>query len=157
MNEIQANKIDEILYLLTNQNSGTNYPKMFVDGISIQLGWTKDEINDLFDIIEQIKYSNSQIATIVVQDIPKIKTARYINATYNTEQFLKAGGCIKYYYNLLEDQKNGNRLKEMGEQKLKNDLASFKITKNQYRWTKGIAIAGLIIALVSFLLQFFHK
>ena len=157
MIEIQAKKIDEILHLITEQNSDTKYPRVYSDFIMLHLKMTKQEVIDLFNIIEDVKFSGSPIAIIEVQNIARTNDTYSIKATYNTEKFLSVGGCLEYYRDLIKDQQKQNELKELEKQKLINDIASFKITKKQYIITTCIAIAGFLIALGSLLLQIFNK
>ena len=157
MNEIQAKKIDEVLHLISNQPSATKNPMMFIDAISVQLDWSKEEVDDIISLIDQLNFSGSPIAKIGVMQIANIANARFIRATYNTEQFLSIGGCIEHFKKVTSEQKKQNEIKALEEQKLLNDIASYKITKRQYFWTIGLAVAGFILAIVSLIIQIFGK
>jgi len=147
MNQIQAKKIDQIIQIVEEMQ--LSLPQDIEERTRIP----EDEIEDLISIIDKIRFHDAPIATVLYSN----GNFSWIQKTYNTGQFLQVGGCLNYYHNLIEDQKKRNSIKELEEQRLRNEIASFKITKNQYRWNKWIAITGFIIALFSLLLQLFYK
>lgn len=155
MTEIQAIKIDQILNYLIIPRYEKQFPITYIGDIYKLTSLHNDEINDLLDIINKISFEESPIAQVDTIYNPQIGDTRIINATYNTEKFLKVGGCIEHYRNLIEEQRKQNELKELEKQKLLNDLASFRITKKQYIWNKLFAIAGFILGLISCLWQIF--
>lgn len=157
MTEDQAIKIDLILNLLISQDSGTQYPVFYADGIRLKTEFSIDEVFDLIDKIELITHLENPIVVIKIQRIPTVGNFKFIRGCYNTEQFLTDGGCIQYYHNEKIREAKEKELKQLEKQKLLNDLASFKITKKQFLWTVSMAIAGFLLALFSLILQIFQK
>lgn len=157
MNENLAKKVDLLLESLIDLNSGTRYPIMHADAIEIKTDLSSDEIYDIFEIIRKIEFLGLPIAILGIREIPGVGKFQYIRANYNTENFLTEQGSIKYFKEIADNQKKAAERIELEEQKLRNDIASFKITRNQYRWNKWIAISGFLIALLSLFLQIFYK
>lgn len=155
MTEEQAKKIDLILTILISENSGTEFPIFHPDGISLKSGISKDEILDLIDTIEILSFQDNPIVFVGSQRIPTVGTFKYLKGTYNTKLFLTEGGCVHYFEQEKQRLKKEKDLKQLEEEKLKNDVESFRISKKQYQWNKWLAIVAIIVSVSSILLQVF--
>lgn len=155
MTEYQANKIDQILSYLIERDPkfGTN---LYEDEISDVVEITPDEAHGLIcNILKYITFHENPVAEIMIDSTSPRMTR--LKLSYNTTRFMEFGGCIKIYRDQIIEKEKQADIEQLERLKLENDIASFKITKNQYRWNKWIAISGFLLALFSLLLQIFNK
>lgn len=153
MNQIQAEKIDRILTILVDRNKNGSEHSLFPDEISDILKISEKEAADLINnILKEVVLDGN---SVVKFETNQFSTAIKIN--YNTREFINSGGCLAIYSNQVKEAIKRKKREEQDQQKLDNDIASFKITKNQYLWTIGIAIAGFLLALGSLMWQIFHS
>lgn len=147
----QAQVLDDMLIKLTTIIN-TRGSRIFGDEMAGMMGIDVDEVES---------YWKTFIATAKFNNMPVVDfydhTGLYsIEKNFNTSEFISWGGFKRYVEE--QEKKNAEELqrKQLEEQKLINDIASFRITKKQYVWNKIFAIAGFILGLISFLWQIFN-
>lgn len=141
----QAVKIDKILNLLIEKRS--------LESKSIHSA-SMLEMSEVNFLLTKTCYLQFEGDSIVDYEQDSDNNFDRIRSKYNTEKFLKSGGCIKWREDQIKLQAKEIERQKLEFDKLKNDLETFKITKRQYSWNLGLAITGIIIAIIGILLQF---
>ncbi len=150
MTETQAKQIDAILDFLINGAEMKRYVRLYPAHIKQHFRIPADEAVFLISLITDIiRYNDDDIVTSYGTKPVSI------SKNYNTQKFMNDGGCIKWFFERIEMEKHRKEIEELEKIKLKNDIAAFRLTKKQFIWTIGIAIAALITAVVGILLQIF--
>lgn len=149
LTEKQIKDIDDIFnyILIRDQNNKGN--RISPGSVKKIINVTMDEARYLLRyMVENITFNEDPILNRA-ESISGI----IVTANYNTRKFVKAGGCQTWYANQLRIEQEEIEFGKMQNQKLKNDLEAFSLTKKQFYWTVIIAIAGFIMGAVGIILQ----
>jgi len=152
MTKDQAELLDKMLAHFLEVSTLSKGAAFFSEEVARHLKLDEDEVSDLWtSYLVPITFNNGPIVEWNDGNI------QFVQVNYNTKRFIDYGGFIKFYQEELERKAAEQEERELNAQKLRNDIASFRISKKQYYWTIGFALAGLIISIFSIILQITSK
>lgn len=149
MTKEQAELLDQMLNVINQRGyTNPNY-RIFADEMSTLLHLNRKQIETYWKtFFGKVRYNDLPVA-----DYIENSGSPSLRVNSNTYEFVVYGGFTKLFENEKQNEAEEQRLKQLQEQKLLNDIASFKITKKQYVVTTFFAIAGFVIAIVTLVWQ----
>lgn len=153
MTKEQAGTLDKMLVHLQDRCKIHTRTRIFSDEMGTFLGISKFEVESLWDsYLSDVKFNNINVVEYIYHP-GNIS----IRSNFNTQLFIDHGGFSKYFQEEKEKEEEEEKLRVLEYQKLKNEVATFNITKKQYQWNKWIAIAGFLLAFISLVIQLLNK